>query len=328
MRIVAFLFAFFLVSCGAADEAVPTVPEELSEEEIETVETEEDETIVVEKKDTTEDGSTVTDPKKQLKTFAITSSASTEDTTPTIAWTASEVQTLSLTSDITYDVKVSSNNDCSNPSQTYSTTSTTQDLTTLTEGSYYVCVTAKGDNKQKDAGNSPYAVTIDIKPTTFSITGPASGTSLSVTAAWGASTNASSYSYTIASDSSCSTAVSTGTSSSTSASVTLASYGTYYICVTATDGQSNTKTASNNGFSFAVSLASLPSGYTINNGNGVSRPGTFSTDMANGVSFTCVISSTTYTMYKFSDGVVVELAGSSMEVDDYTTIQGYGCTIP
>ncbi len=100
-------------------------------------------------------------------TFAITGPAAyVTATTPQVTWGASTGATK-------YDLKVDNDSDCSSPSQTYSNiTGTSKTLTTITAGTYYVCMTAKDNSTNYiNASNYGYSFTMDnVLPTVSSVT--------------------------------------------------------------------------------------------------------------------------------------------------------------
>ena len=109
---ILYILSLLVVGCGTDDkERVFT-------------ETRGEEVVITEPKDTVIEGSTevVTEPELQLASFVITSpttgsSYSTEEAILTIQWSSSSLEALSLTENtISYDLKVGSSSDCSNPS--------------------------------------------------------------------------------------------------------------------------------------------------------------------------------------------------------------------
>lgn len=100
-------------------------------------------------------------------TFSITGpAASTNSTTPSVTWGASTGATK-------YDLLVDNDSDCSSPTQTYSNiTGTSKALTTLSAGTYYVCMTAKDNSTNYIAAtNTGYSFVIDTTaPTVSSVT--------------------------------------------------------------------------------------------------------------------------------------------------------------
>ena len=157
-----------------------------------------------------------------------------------------------------YTVLVGTSPGCSPALQTFSAASGGgQALGALSDGSYYICVSATNSGSTATAAsNSPYALTIKATPPgTFNITAFASNLASSATPTinWGASSTASGYSAVLATNSTCSPTVGSQSSGTTSYAVSSAlAAGTYYACVTATDAVSNSRSATNSPYRFAV----------------------------------------------------------------------------
>jgi hypothetical protein len=98
-------------------------------------------------------------PIPQPGSFSINPIGNTLNTTPIVTWGVSANAT-------SYDMKVSSSGaDCATPEQSFGAiAATSKQLTTLSEGIYYICVTAK-NGKNKDATNSGLSFAIETAPT-------------------------------------------------------------------------------------------------------------------------------------------------------------------
>ena len=183
--------------------------------------------------------------------FSITAPYGTiSNNAPSVVWDASTGAT-------TYDLVISTASDCSVVTEQYLSLSTTsQTISSLPDGTYHTCVTAKDPvGHAVTATNNGLAFTVDTTPPlAFSILSP-SGTITSNTpnVTWETSVDAVSYDLVISSASDRSVPVQqylalTGTSQA----LTALSDGTYYTCVTAEDMFGRLTTAANNGLLFTV----------------------------------------------------------------------------
>ena len=101
-----------------------------------------------------------TDPTPVLPgSFSITGPISNAPSMPIASWTYSS-------NAITYNVLISTKQDCASPLQTYSVTGNTQQMTTLADGSFYLCVTASNAVGMTTATNNgfPFTVKTDVPP--------------------------------------------------------------------------------------------------------------------------------------------------------------------
>lgn len=165
----------------------------------------------------------------------------------------------------TYNLIVASDESCSSPVQSYEDLiDTQQQLTTLNDGTYYVCVTAINANGQTEALNNGYSfVQAATPPGSFAITAPMGlSSNPTPTVAWESSEGAQSYNLIVASNASCSAIVQSYEElPGTSQTLTALSDGVYYACVTASN-PAGTTNASNNGFSW-TQLTQEPGEFNI-----------------------------------------------------------------
>lgn len=181
----------------------------------------------------------------------------------TISWTVSD-------EDVVYDVVVASDQNCLQPTLTHKELATTSLSTKFQDGSYFVCVTARGPTGlSTTASNNGYAFALKTSsPGSFSITAPDGFVdSAKASFAWTASADASSYTLLIASDSSCTSPVKSLTEqTATTIEGPELAEGSYYICVTAVDDFGHSTAASNSGLGFTVDLTA-PGSFSINGPN-------------------------------------------------------------
>ena len=195
--------------------------------------------------------------------FAITDpvSSNTADDTPTITWAESGDATR-------YDVTIASDIDCNTAVQTHDDhTSRTVTLTTLSEGSYYVCVVAENnDGLSKSASNNGKLLVIDTTaPDAFNINGPAADTRYApVNVTWESANGASVYRVDIDTNNDCvAPFIESHTNiSSQNKLLSLTAQGSYFTCVTAIDAAGNETAATNNNYSFALDTAA-PGAFSI-----------------------------------------------------------------
>lgn len=159
----------------------------------------------------------------------------------------------------TYDLTLASDAGCTNAVLSQAgLTDTTFQTSSLADGAYFVCVTAKDDaGNMTLATNNGLGFTIDtMPPSAFAILGPLGETGDNTPEVqWEASSGAISYDVTVASDSSCSVVIESATTTTTSFEASELADGTYYTCVVATDDFGLTTEATNNGAEFTVSTA-------------------------------------------------------------------------
>lgn len=199
--------------------------------------------------------------------FSITgpSTSSVASVTPTISWTGASGATA-------YDLIVATDGTCSTSVQTYSDLTTlSQALTTLTEGLYTICLTAKdASSNTRAAANNKLAFGVDVTgPASFSISAPSLYVRLSpVLASWSAPSDASSYDLKIASNAPCTNIVYAQNGLTNSYhSVSDLPDGAYYLCVTAKDALGNATQASNTSYAF-VKDTNPPSSFSISSPSG------------------------------------------------------------
>jgi hypothetical protein len=168
-----------------------------------------------------------------------------KDNAPTLSWSLSDGAA-------TYSVTISTTANCSSPAQSHpDVAATSQKLTPLDDGDYFVCVTAAdGAGNTAAAANDALPFTVKATPPgSFAITGPGGASRTTPTISWSASETATAYSVVVASDASCATAVASVsglTGTSFALTEPLAAQQDYYLCVTATDAAGNATPASNN----------------------------------------------------------------------------------
>jgi hypothetical protein len=330
MKLIQILISTLLVSCGvdkAAFESENNSPTSNQNNRTETTSTETEvvkvpvndnktESVVVTAQKTFDETGVEVSVKFQLGSFLITSPSTdragvVKTKTPTIQWSKSNLDKMSLAeSDVEYVVKVGTESTCSNPTQQYTTTSTTTTLDSLNEGTHYICLDAKGDGKQKAAANSPYLLIVELDkpvvlvPQPFSITGPGSlvARTTKITLTWSASVNATLYEVKKSSTASCD-GLTVATTTSTSLNLAVTNLETAYFCVYAKNGDNTL--GSGNPYKVEVNVESgLVSAQSLGLWNGTWTQQFFSTivnwnDLKNqGLKWT---TSTGKTMYTFSD---------------------------
>ncbi|MFH1359331.1 MAG: hypothetical protein ABIH37_05570 [archaeon] len=156
-----------------------------------------------------------------------------------------------------YDLTIASDSSCLLAVQSYpDLTSTSKVLTTsLADGDYYSCVTAKNFYGSTEASNNGLAFSVDVTPPdAFYILSPI-GTIDDNTPEvnWEIAAGATSYDLIISTLSDCSVATQEFLDlSATSQVLAELADNTYYTCVTAKDDVGNSIDASNNGVSFVV----------------------------------------------------------------------------
>ncbi|MCO6432138.1 MAG: hypothetical protein J5J00_14870 [Deltaproteobacteria bacterium] len=173
----------------------------------------------------------------------------TNDNTPTLSWSAATGAAL-------YDVKLSSNPDCTSPFQSFNDlTGTSVTTLEILDGSFHICVTARSTSGlTTEASNNGLQVVIDtLPPGDFQILRP-TGTvfGLSQTAEWTASSGAAQYHLMLTSDSGCTNMISEWNSiTATTANITVPSEGDYHLCAEAIDAANNKKLSPAMAFSVA-----------------------------------------------------------------------------
>jgi hypothetical protein len=186
----------------------------------------------------------ITGPKANINTIR-----------PTISWNPAAAATK-------YDLVIGTDVSCNNAVVTQSNLTTlshalTQDLTSGM--SYYVCITAKDNSgNTRVATNQPYGITVDTTgPGAVTITGPASPVKVSAPqVSWTPVNDAAAYNLVVDSEASCSVPYVQSYSNITATSQNLSELtdGTYYVCVKSIDAAGNSTVASNDQYSFTVSL--------------------------------------------------------------------------
>ena len=97
--------------------------------------------------------------------------------TPTVAWAAA-----TDANGVTYTLKIGTSSACSPAAQTYTAlTTTSQVLSTLTDGTYYVCVTAVDAAGNTTASTGTWSFTTETVPPTATLPSPPTGTSSATT---------------------------------------------------------------------------------------------------------------------------------------------------
>ena len=174
----------------------------------------------------------------------------------------------------TFNLYLSTANSCSAPYvQSYTNiTSRSFGLTTIGDGTYYVCVAAvDAAGNMTTASNSPYPFLVSTGggvagPGPFTLTAPVTMTaSLTPTIAWTLASGAVKYNLTVASDIGCQTVVESDTNVTTNSralSTTLTNGTTYYACVTALDANGVGRLAVNQPFAFKVNTTA-PGAFSI-----------------------------------------------------------------
>jgi hypothetical protein len=172
--------------------------------------------------------------------FSITLPAAViNDTTPDVTWEAASDAA-------TYTLLIDDASDCATPAQTYSALAATdQTLTALSDGTWYVCVTAYDlAGNTTDAANNAYSFVIDTTAALISdasVTTASPGRSLTPSVAFTVNENAN---VTLYSDSSCLTTISSSTAKNTGANTmttdSLIADTTTAIFVQAIDAAANT----------------------------------------------------------------------------------------
>lgn len=191
--------------------------------------------------------------------FAITAPATSPSnaSSPTVTWSAAA-------SAISYDLIVATDWNCANPVQSYSgLTATSKALAALVDGTFTLCLQSRSAAGGVTAAtNTHYPLIIDtLAPGSFAITAPAVTTnSTQPTIAWSGSLGAWTYQVKIATASGCAAPLETisGIVGTSQTMVNTYAEGTYYICLTAWDGASNSTLATNSNYTFSVDTT--PSG--------------------------------------------------------------------
>jgi len=199
--------------------------------------------------------------KITLSSFSITSSSTSATKTPTIKWT--ESTRLVATKDLMYKLIVATDSNCEDSIEVKEVKETSASLSSLANGSYYLCLSANLESTKEEASNSPLAFKIEaseekemeeaIEPVVVGGSAEASSTKLSAFAllapssltirnpvlSWNASTNATSYDVKVCADADCAIVEQTytdQTSTSLTLTATVANHlkdGTHFVKVTA-----------------------------------------------------------------------------------------------
>ena len=212
--------------------------------------------------------------------FAITGPVTTNSASPLVSWSGSAGAWV-------YDLKIATASGCASPLQSYTSIGgTNRTLTTLAEGTYFACLSARdGAGNSTAATNTNYSFTVDTTPPgSFNITGPSTSASPIPAVTWGASATATNYQVIFAYDSGCRTNIIqtfTGVTTTSKRPATAFTDGTYYACVTAYDAAGNAAVASNSPYSFTVANATYALG----------RPDVVTNGMEDGVNY--LVASTT-----------------------------------
>ncbi len=242
-------------------------------------------------------------------TIAGSSGSVTADNTPTVTWGAATDAHA-----VTYDVKLDNNSNCQTP-EAQSTGQSSLTFTpgsSLADGTYTVCVTAKdaAGNNVAATNAGTFTVAIDTTaPAAFTITAPASSTSAtSPPISWGTATDLHTVTYVAQLfQTDCTTSIeSSGSVAASPYNVTasLLTNHDYCIKVRATDVANNFRDATNNSYHFTVNAAQP--------GN----PGTLTATPGNttiGLSWVAATAATGYIVIRHTSAAVdwVPTAGTS-----------------
>lgn len=210
--------------------------------------------------------------------------------TPTVSWQVAEGASV-------YELVISSSSDCSSVVQEFvGVPGTSQTVSELVDGSYFICVTALDSlNHETVATNNGLGFTVDtLAPAPFEIVSPTGLISdESPLVSWNVSDGAVSYDLVISTVSDCSVATQQFSDLiSTSQELAPLVDGTYHICVTAKDEVGHAISASNNGLSFTIDVTA-PLAFSILGPSGtitINRPTVSWEPSVDAISYDVVVS--------------------------------------
>ncbi len=201
--------------------------------------------------------------------FTIGPNVNTNDSTPTISWSAA-----TDTTTVVYDLAYATSADCSSPIATITNLSTTTYTPSAmwSDGLYSICVTARDVVGNSTAATSnPLSLRVDTTPpATFAINTITNNVTndATPTITWTAATDDSTFTYSIQvdNDASCPSPIqqqaSIASADPREFTFNALATGTYYICAQAVDQHGQTRNASNNSYQFVVDLEA-PADFSI-----------------------------------------------------------------